>query len=99
MNSKRGKTMSFKISYYDLERIIKAFGYDNHTAIVVAEYLDECVDYELDLSYYLWNTLLYNVKIFKTKSEAEEYIKNQLSSNDYTLYECENYKGIYLEVH
>ncbi len=100
MNSKGGKTMSFKINYFDLQRIIKAFGYDNHTAEVVADYLDECVDYEIDLSYYLWNTLPYNVTIFKSKSEAEEYIKNQLlSSNNYTLYECKFYEGIYLEVH
>lgn len=92
----------FKINYNDLVKIIKSFGYDNLTATVVADYLDECVDYELDLSYYLWNTLPYNVEIFETKSEAEEYIKTQLSdlsSDNYTLYECENFNGIYLEVH
>lgn len=94
--------MSFKISYFDLQTIIKAFGYDEHTAIVVADYLDECVDYDLDLTYYIWNILPYNAYIFKTKLEAEKYIKTQLSdlsSDDYTLYECENYKGIYLEVY
>ena len=94
--------MTFKIDYNDLQRIIKAFGYSEHTAVVVADYLDECVDYEKDLSFYLWNTLPYNVKIFETKEEAEEYIKDQLSycsSDDYTLYECENYKGVYLEVY
>lgn len=89
----------FKINYPDLIRIIESFGYDNHTATVVADYLDECVDYELDLSYYLWNTLPFNVIVFKTKSEAEEYIKNQLTSADYTLYECEHFNGIYLEVY
>ena len=92
----------FKINYPDLIRIIESFGYDNHTATVVADYLDECVDYELDLSHYLWNTLPFNVEIFKTKSEAEKYIKDQLSdlsSDNYTLYECENYKGTYLEVY
>lgn len=92
----------FKINYPDLIRIIKSFGYDNHAATEVADYLDECVDYDLDLTYYIWNILPYNAHIFKTKLEAEEYIKTQLSdlsSDDYTLYECENYKGIYLEVY
>lgn len=94
--------MAFNLEYNDLIRIIKAFGYEEHTAIVVADYLDEVVDYDLDLSHYIWNTLPYNVQIFKTKAEAEEYINDQLSdlnSDEYTVFECENYKGVYLEVH
>ena len=97
MNSKRD-TMTFKIDYNDLQRIIKALGYDKHTAIVVADYLDECIDYELNLSNYLWNILPYFVQVFKTKTEAEEYIKEELTdSADLTLYECKNYQGVYLE--
>lgn len=94
--------MAFKLDYPDLQKVIEAFGYDKHTATVVADYLDECVDYDLDLSHYIWNTLPYNVEVFETKEEAEDYIKDQLSSltsDDYTIYECKNYKGVYLEVY
>lgn len=89
--------MSFKLAYYDLQRLIKAFGYDEHTATVVADYLDECIDFEMNLTYYLWNILPYFVHVFKTKAEALEYIENE-SVSEYKLYECENYKGVYLEV-
>lgn len=92
--------MSFKLSYFDLERLIKSYGYDDHTATVVADYLDECIDFELDLTYYIWNTLPYFVQCFKTKEEAEEYVKSELgdlSPDNYRIYECENYKGVYLE--
>ena len=89
--------MSFKLAYYDLQRLIKALGYDQHTATVVADYLDECIDFELNLTDYLWNVLPYFVHIFKSKKEALEYVKEQ-KVREYTLYECENYEGVYLEV-
>ena len=95
-----GEIMTFKLAYYDLIRLIKVYGYSEHTATVVADYLDECIDYEMDLSYYIWNTLPYFVAVFKTKEEARKFIESELSSvnpDDLTLYECENYKGVYLE--
>lgn len=88
--------MSFKLAYYDLQRLIKAFGYDEHTAVVVADYLDD-IDFDLDLTHYLWNVLPYFVHIFKSKKKALEYVEEQ-KADEYKLYECENYEGVYLEV-
>ena len=87
----------FKLNYNDLVRIIEAYGYEEFTAKVVADYLDECIDSELDLSYYLWNTLPYDVKIFETKEESEKYVEEELCCDigDCTLWEG-NF-GVYLE--
>lgn len=90
--------MSFVIGFNDLKQIlIKTFDYDEFTATVVADYLDECIDYEFDLTYYVWNTLLFYVQVFKTKSEALEYIDNELSVEvkDCKIYE--GHFGTYLE--
>ena len=94
--------MSFNIDYNDLVRILKnTYGYEEFTAKVVADYLDECIDFDLDFTHYVWNTLPYNVSIFETKEEALRYVGDEnLSSNDYTLYECsEGLEGVYLEVY
>ena len=89
--------MAFKLEYNDLIRLIEACGNDDFTARVVADYLDECVDYDMDLSAFLWNGLLFNVQVFKTKEEAEKYIEEELCCNkeDCTLWEG-NF-GVYLE--
>ena len=91
--------MSFNIGYNDLVRILKAFGHDENSSIIVADYLDEQVDYDMDLSHYLWNTLLFNVMVFDTKEEALDYIEEDLGceKEDCILYECENDNGVYLE--
>ena len=91
--------MAFNIRFNDLIKIIKAFGHDDFTAEVVADYLDE-LDYDIDLSYYLWNTLLFNVEVFETKDEALQYIEDNLCCEveDCTIYECsDGFKGVYLE--
>lgn len=91
--------MAFKINYSDLVRCIKAFGHDDDTAKIVADYLDECIDFDFDLSFYLWNTLLFNVETFETKSECLEWIDENLTvgAEDCTIYECGNNIGVYLE--
>ena len=89
----------FDIGYGDLVKIIKALGHDDFTAEVVADYLDE-LDYDIDLSYYLWNTLLFNVEVFKTKDEALQYIEDNLCCEveDCTIHECSGgVTGVYLE--
>lgn len=87
----------FKIEFNDLKRILKAFDFDDFTSEVVADYLDECISYDMDLTYYLWNTLLFNVEVFKTKEEAEKYVEEELCCDieDCTLWEG-NF-GVYLE--
>lgn len=89
--------MAFKIEYYDLQTILsKGFGYDNHTATVVADYLDE--QFEVDLTAYIWNVLPYFVEVFNTKVEALEYIEsNGFNMEDCVIYECSNYNGVYVE--
>lgn len=89
--------MSFKIKYYDLVRILEAYGEDYDSASIIADYLDECIDYDMDLSFYLWNTRL-NVCCFDTKEEALDWINDNLSSDgceDCILFEGEC--GVYLE--
>jgi hypothetical protein len=88
--------MAFNLQFMDLKIIIKAYGYDEETATIVADYLDE-LDYDVDLSYYIWNTLPFNVEVFKTRKEAEEYVKDNLCCDieDCTIYVSNN--GTYLE--
>ena len=89
--------MSFKIGFNDLVRIIKAYDYDDDTAQIVADYLDECIDFELDLTYYIWNTLLFNVATFKTKKEALQYIDDNLCCDVKDCKIFEGSFGTYLE--
>lgn len=87
--------MSFKIEFNELVKLLEAHGEEPDCARIIADYLDECIDYELDLSYYLWNTLL-QVNCFDTKKEAFEYMKaDSIDSNHCILWEG-NY-GVYLE--
>lgn len=81
--------MSFNINFNDLVKIIKAYGYDDSTAKIVADYLDECIEFEMDLTYYLWNALLL--------AEALDYIEENLTvgAEDCTVWEG-NF-GTYLE--
>ena len=83
-----------KISYTDLVRFIMVFGKREDVAFTVADYLTSCIDYEMDLSFYLWNTLLFNVMIFDSAEEVDEYINNMLSctKEDCTIYKAENGK-------
>ena len=90
--------MRFELEFYDLERLIKAHGYDEFTSRVVADYLDEFAG-ELNLTYWIANTLAFNVQVFETKSEAMDWIEENLDCNgehvDCTLYEGDC--GVYLE--
>ena len=92
--------MGFNIDYMDLVRIIKAFGQDNDEASIIADYLDECIDYDMDLSYYLWNTMLFNVGIVKGgKQQAEKWIDENLCCNveDCTIYSSDRLGLSYIE--
>lgn len=86
--------LTAKISYMELVRLLKAHNHENDVAYTVADYLTSCVDYELDLEYYLWNTLLFNVEIFDSKEEALQYVKENLTveAEDCTIYETDNNK-------
>lgn len=87
-----------KMEYMDLIYLLKSTGQDTETAETVADYLTSCIDYEFDLHYYIWNTLLFNVQIFDSKEETERYIEDELtcSKEDCKIYEAENGKW-YLE--
>ena len=91
--------MTFKIKYNDLVKILEAFGEEDDSAKIIADYLDECIDYDMDLSFFLWNTRLFNVCCFDTKEEALEWIEDNLDCNgesvDCTLFDGEC--GVYLE--
>ena len=92
--------MSFKIEYMDLVRFIKAYGFNEFTATMIAEYIDECIDYEMDLSYYIWNTVNYNVAVLKgDNSVALQYINDNLTCDrEYCIiYESERLGGVYIE--
>ncbi len=93
--------MSFKINYFDLITIFEdAFGFSNFDATVIANYLDDCIDYELDLRKYIGNTLAFNSVCLKAgKKEALQYIEENLtvSVEDCTIYECDEVNGVYLE--
>lgn len=88
MNS-TGENM-FNIGFNDLVRFLKALDFDEFTANVVADYLDECIDFEFDLSGYVWNTLLFSVEVFHTKDEALQYIEDNLGCS---VKDCKIYEG------
>ena len=90
--------LTARIEYMDLVRLLKCIGKDTETAETVADYLTSCIEYEFDLSQYIWNTLLFNVQIFDSKEEVEKYIQEELtcSRKDCKIYEAENGKW-YLE--
>lgn len=88
--------MSFRIGFNDLVKLLETYGYED-SAKIIADYLDECIDYEFDLSYYLWNTLLFNVQCFDTKKEALEYIDDKLCVDEKDCKIYEGHFGVYLE--
>ena len=93
--------MSFKIEYFDLLRIIEdAFNFDNFSATVIANYLDDCIDFDFDFTQYIWNTALFNVACIKGgKKEALQYIEDNLccDADDCIIHECEEINGVYIE--
>lgn len=92
--------MSFKIEYMDLVRIIKSYGFDDFTAKMIADYLDECINFELDFSKYIWNTALFNVAVIEgDKSDALQWIEDNLcvGAEDCIIYENTNLYGCYIE--
>ena len=91
-------TLTAKIEFNDLVRFLKHMNYEEDVAVAVADYLTECIDYEFELSQYIWNTLLFNVVIVDSKKEALQYIKENLCCDveDCIIYETCNNK-CYLE--
>ena len=95
-----GDNMSFKIGYNDLVKIIEAFGFDNFTATIIADYFDNCVSWEVDFSFYIWNTALFNVAVIKGgMKEALEWIDENLccGADDCTIYVSNELGGVYIE--
>ena len=90
--------LTAKISYMELVRLLKSHEYEDDVAGAVADYLTSCIEYDLDLEYYIWNTLLFNVQILDSKEEALKYIEDNLCCEvkDCTIYETSNGK-CYLE--
>lgn len=87
------EVLSAKIGYNDLVKCIQAFDYSEEVSVAIADYLTECIDYEMDLTYYIWNTLLFNVEVLDSKEEALQYIEDNLcvGVEDCKIYEtCNN---------
>lgn len=95
-------TIECSMQYYDLERLLNAVYGEDYTDFIetVACYLTEYVDYQIDLTTYMWNAMLFNVHVFDTREECDNWIKDNVSNgyeNDCTIYECSNGK-FYLEL-
>ena len=93
---------TFKFEWYDLEKVFKAFGYDDFDAGIMADYFDECVSWEVDFTAYIWNVAPYRVACIEGgKDEAIQYIKAELGDDydmdDCTIYVCERLGGVYIE--
>ena len=94
-----GNELVVKIGYNELVRLLnEVHKFEETVAYAVADYLTECIEYELDLDNYIWNTLLFNVVILDSKEEALKYIEENLCCNvdDCKIYETNNHK-CYLE--
>lgn len=90
--------MKFDLDYPDLVRLLEACGCEYQTASVVADYLDEFVG-ELDLTQYIWNTLMFHVHVFDSKDEALDFIRSEgVAVEDCTVYECSCCVGVYVEL-
>ena len=90
--------LTARISYMELVRLLKAHEFEDDVAETVADYLTECVEYELDLEHYIWNTLLFNVQVLDSKEESIQYVNDNLCCEleDCKVYETGNGK-CYLE--
>lgn len=88
--------MKFNLDYSDLVKLFEAYDEEFVSARIIADYITECINEDFDLSYYLHNTLLFNVKCFNTKAEAEKYMKEEeIKPQSCILWEG-NF-GVYLE--
>lgn len=90
--------MECTIDYMDLVRLIETTWFGKDNADVVATFLEDCIDFQLDLTNYLWNILPFFVQVFDTMEEAEEYRKNNYEEDyweDCTIYDTGN--GVYFE--
>lgn len=88
------------LNYDNLVNLIKSYGYDDFTSEMVADYIDECVDYELDFNQWIWNVLPFNVVIIKgDKEDAIKYFNEHIGGNieDTTIYVSDFLGGVYLE--
>lgn len=88
--------MAFELEYFDIITLLNKVGI-TEGAGVIASYLLDCIDYDLNLSYYIWNTALFNVQIFDNKKDALTWIDKELcvALEDCILYETD--EGVYLE--
>ena len=89
------------MEYFDLERLLSTYDFiDDFDASIIATYIDDCIDWELDFTSYVWNTIPFcSVCLKGGKKEALEYIKDNLccDEDDCVIYECETLGGVYLE--
>lgn len=88
------------IDYTCLEKLLKAYEFDDDVAETVADYLTECIEYPLDIYHYIWNTLLFNVHIFDDKESMDEHIElEQLDRDDCFIFKSGVTGKYYLETY
>ena len=93
--------VTLTMEYYDLERLLNSYNHvDDFEASIIADYIDECIDFELDFNQYIWNVVPFNMVVLKGgRDEALRYIDENLCCNieDCTIYESVELGGVYLE--
>ncbi len=90
--------MKAKIEFNELFKLINCYEDNENNALTIADYLDN-VDYEVDLSHYIWNTRIFNVEILDSKEDAIKYVQNNLCCDvdDCTIFESDVTDKVYLE--
>ena len=93
--------VEIKLEYDELERLLQSYDFiDDFEASVIADYIDECIDFELDFNQYVWNVVPFSMVCLKGgKEEALKYIEDNLCCDveDCIIYECKEVGGTYLE--
>lgn len=89
--------MSYKLEFFDLERLIKTFGYSDFESKIMANYLDEYVDYDFDLSFWLWNVAGQFTRVIKgNRDKAMDFIKDELGDVKANIYEFDKIGGCFV---
>ena len=89
------------MEWYDLERLLKTYDFiDDFEAGIIASYIDDCTDWGMDFTQYVWNVIPFCAVCLKgDKKEALQYIEDNLCCDveDCVIYECTELGGVYLE--
>lgn len=90
--------MAYELAFYDLEKLIKAFGFNDFECKVMSYYLDEYCN-DMDLSYWPWNVAGTSTQCIKgTVQDARDFVKYELcDSAEFKIYEITELGGCFVE--